>query len=157
MTQLKRSLLFVSALVIFIAYSGLSFAHEHKQAKGKVTVENAWARATFALAKTGAVYLSIDNQSKKNVTLLAVSVDSSVASDAQLHETLMEEEMMQMRKATNGFAIPSGSTLEFLPGGKHIMLIGLEKPLITGEQFVLLLKFENNKVMRVPIEVKDAR
>ena len=157
MSQLKSSLIVPFFLVIFMLFSGLSLAHEHKQAKGKVTVENAWARATFALAKTGAVYLSIDNQSKKNVTLLAVSVDSSVASDAQLHETLMEEEMMQMREATNGFAIPSGSTLEFLPGGKHIMLIGLGKPLITGEQFVLSLKFENNKVMRVPIEVKDAR
>lgn len=157
MPQLKISLLVVSALVILMAYSGLSFAHEHKQAKGKVTVENAWARATFALAKTGAVYLSIHNQSENKLTLLAVSVDSTVASDAQLHETLMEEEMMQMREVKDGFAIPSGSTLEFLPGGKHIMLMGLEKPLTIGEQFVLSLRFENNKVMRVPIEVKDAR
>jgi len=157
MPQLKRSLLVLSALVIFMAYSGLSFAHEHKQAKGKLTVENAWARATFALAKTGAVYLSIDNQSENNLKLLSVSVDSTVASDAQLHETLMEEEMMQMREATDGFEIPSGSTLEFSPGGKHIMLMGLEKPLTTGEQFVLSLRFENNKVIRVPIEVKDAR
>ncbi|AEP28774.1 copper chaperone PCu(A)C [Brumicola nitratireducens] len=157
MPQLKRSLLVLSALVIFMAYSGLSFAHEHKQAKGKVTVENAWARATFALAKTGAVYLSIDNQSENNLKLLSVSVDSTVASDAQLHETQMEEEMMQMREATDGFEIPSGSTLEFSPGGKHIMLMGLEKPLTTGEQFVLSLRFENNKVIRVPIEVKDAR
>lgn len=157
MPQLKISLLVVSALVILMAYSGLSFAHEYKQAKGKVTVENAWARATFALAKTGAVYLSIHNQSENKLTLLAVSVDSTVASDAQLHETLMEEEMMQMREVKDGFAIPSGSTLEFSPGGKHIMLMGLEKPLTTGEQFVLSLRFENNKVMRVPIEVKDAR
>jgi hypothetical protein len=157
MPQLKRSLLVLSALVIFMTYSGLSFAHEHKQAKGKVTVENPWARATFALAKTGAVYLSIDNQSENNLKLLSVSVDSTVASDAQLHETLMEEEMMQMREATDGFEIPSGSTLEFSPGGKHIMLMGLEKPLTTGEQFVLSLRFENSKVIRVPIGVKDAR
>jgi copper(I)-binding protein len=103
------------------------------------------------------VYLSIDNQSENNLKLLSVSVDSTVASDAQLHETLMEEEMMQMREATDGFEIPSGSTLEFSPGGKHIMLMGLEKPLTTGEQFVLSLRFENSKVIRVPIGVKDAR
>lgn len=157
MPQLNRNLLTISALVFFMAYSGLSFAHEHKQAKGKVSVENAWARATFALAKTGAVYLSINNQSENDLKLLSVSVDSAVASDAQLHEILMEEEMMQMREATEGFAIPPGATLEFSPGGKHIMLMGLEKPLTAGEQFLLLLRFENNKVMRVPIEVKDAR
>jgi len=157
MPQLNKSLFAISALVLFVAYSGLSFAHEHKQAKGKVTIENAWARATFALAKTGAVYLSIHNQSENKLILLSVSVESAVASDAQLHETLMQDEMMQMREATDGFAILPGSTLEFSPGGKHVMLMGLEKPLTTGEQFVLSLKFENNKVMRVPIEVKDAR
>lgn len=157
MSQLHRSSLVVSALMMLIVYSGLSLAHEHAQEKGKVTVENAWARATFALAKTGAVYLSLDNQSGHNLKLLSVSVDSTVASDAQLHETLMDEEMMQMREVTDGFEIPSGSTLEFSPGGKHIMLTGLEKPLTTGEQFVLSLTFENSKVMRVPIEVKDAR
>ena len=157
MPQLNRSLLVLSALVILLACSGMSLAHEHKQAKGKVTVESAWARATFALAKTGAVYLIVNNQSENNLTLLSVNVDSTVASEAQFHETLMEEGMMQMREVTDGFAIPSGSTLEFSPGGKHIMLMGLEKPLKTGEQFVLLLTFENNKVMRVPIEVKDAR
>ncbi len=157
MSQLKRALLTVSALTILMFYCGLSLAHEHKQEEDNVAVENAWARATFALAKTGAVYLSIDNQSGHKLKLLSVSVDSTVASDAQLHETLMEEEVMQMREVTNGFEIASGSTLEFLPGGKHVMLMGLEKPLITGEQFVLSLTFENRKVMRVPIEVKDAR
>jgi len=101
--------------------------------------------------------LSIDNQSKNDLTLLAVSVDSAVASEAQLHETLMQEEMMMMREAQNGFEIPAGTSLEFSPGGKHIMLMGLEKPLETDEQFILSLIFENNKVVRVPIEVKDAR
>jgi copper(I)-binding protein len=142
---------------MLMTHSANLHAHEHKQAEGKVTVEDAWARSTFALAKTGAVYLSIDNQSKNDLQLLSVSVDTAVASEAQIHETSMQEEMMMMREAEDGFNIPSGTSLEFLPGGKHIMLMGLEKPLETGEQFILSLIFENNKVVRVPIEVKDAR
>jgi len=157
MRQVNKLFFIFSIFTIFIANSANLYAHEHKQEKGKVTVDNAWARATFALAKTGAVYLSIDNQSKNDIKLLSVSVDSSVADEAQLHETLMQDEMMMMREASDGFAIPSGSRLEFLPGGKHIMLVGLKKPLSKGEQFVLSLTFENNKVMRVSIEVKDAR
>ncbi|MFQ3206627.1 MAG: copper(I)-binding protein [Glaciecola sp.] len=157
MFQFTKILFVFFISVIFLANSTNLCAHEQKQGKGKVTVENSWARATFALAKTGAVYLSIENQSKNDIKLLSVSVDSSVASDAQLHETLMQDEMMLMREAEDGFEIPVGSSLEFLPGGKHIMLLGLEKPLSTGEKFVLSLIFENNKVMRVPIEVKDAR
>lgn len=134
-----------------------TFFHEHKQAKGKVTVENVWARATFALAKTGAVYLVINNHSKADIALLSVSVDSSVADYAQLHETTMVDEMMQMRQIQGAIAINSGSSLEFTSGGKHIMLMGLQKPLTVGAQFTLSLMFENNKVMRVPVEVKDAR
>lgn len=157
MHQRNKIVLFFSIIFMLMAHSANLHAHEHKQAKGKVAVQNAWARATFALAKTGAVYLSIDNQSKNDLKLLSVSVDTAVASEAQLHETLMQEEMMMMREAEDGFEIPSGESLEFLPGGKHIMLMGLEKPLETGEQFILSLIFENNKVVRVPIEVKDAR
>jgi copper(I)-binding protein len=161
MFQFNKILFAFFISVILLANSANLFAHEHvhvhEQAKGKVTVENAWARATFALAKTGAVYLSIDNQSKNDIKLLSVSVDPSVASDAQLHEILMQDEMMLMREAEDGFEISAGSSLEFLTGGKHIMLVDLEKPLSRGENFVLSLIFEKNKVMRVPIEVKDAR
>jgi copper(I)-binding protein len=156
---------FTSLCLAFMLFSVNAFAHEHKEAKGKVDIENVWARATFALAKTGAVYLTINNQSKHDVQLLSVGVDSNISSDAQLHETLMSKGMgedmgggmMQMRQAENGFAILSGSTLEFSPGGKHIMLAGLQKPLNVGDKFTLSLTFENNKVMRVPVEVKDAR
>ncbi|MFT6084816.1 MAG: copper(I)-binding protein [Glaciecola sp.] len=148
---------FISVILLANSANLCAHEHEHEQAKGKVTVENAWARATFALAKTGAVYLSIDNQSKNDIKLLSVSVDPSVASDAQLHEILMQDEMMLMREAEDGFEISAGSSLEFLTGGKHIMLVDLEKPLSRGENFVLSLIFEKNKVMRVPIEVKDAR
>jgi copper(I)-binding protein len=157
MFQFNKVLFVFFISVILLANSANLCAHEHKQAKGKVTVENAWARATFALAKTGAVYLSIDNHSKNDIKLLSVSVDPSVASDAQLHEILMQDEMMLMREAEDGFEISAGSSLEFLTGGKHIMLVDLEKPLSRGENFVLSLIFEKNKVMRVPIEVKDAR
>jgi copper(I)-binding protein len=157
MSQLNKVVFVLFAFALFTMNSTVSFAHEHKQAKGHVTVEDAWARATFALAKTGAVYLKLNNQSKHDITLLSVKVDSSIAFDAQLHETLMDDGMMQMREAEHGFEIPAGESLSFQPGGKHIMLMGLEKALNTGDKFVLSLVFENNKVMRVPIEVKDAR
>lgn len=144
-------------LCVFLACSTTASAHEHKSPKGKVTVEDSWARATFAMAKTGAVYFELANASKRDVRLLEVKVDSSVASDAQLHETLMDGEMMQMRQAEEGFSIPSGENLSLQPGGKHVMLLGLKKPLNVGDTFVLSLVFERNVIMRVPITVKDGR
>jgi copper(I)-binding protein len=89
--------------------------------------------------------------------LLSVRVDSSIAEEAQLHETVMADEMMQMRELESGIQIPAGTNLEFQSGGKHIMLMGLKKPLNASDTFMLTLVFENNKIMRVPVEVKDAR
>lgn len=155
--RISQKLFFITLIFSLFAVPQFANAHEHKKAKGKVSIENVWARATFALAKTGAVYLRIDNASQSDITLLSVRVDSSVAAEAQLHETVMEDEMMQMRELESGIKISAGTNLEFQPGGKHIMLMGLEEPLRASDTFVLTLVFENNKIMRVPVVVKDAR
>jgi copper(I)-binding protein len=167
MLQLNK-VIFAVVLLLFALLSVSALAHEHKKPKGKVSFENVWARATFALAKTGAVYLDLNNNSEHQIKLLSVSVDASIASEAQVHETFMDEDdnemdgamdsgMMQMREAKDGFIIPSGSNIVFEPGGKHIMLLGLEKPLTEGDEFILSFAFENNKVVRVPVVVEDAR
>jgi copper(I)-binding protein len=155
--RIGQNLFFITLLFTLFAASPLSGAHEHKKAKDKVSIENVWARATFALAKTGAVYLSIQNPTQSDIMLLSVRVDSSIAEEAQLHETVMADEMMQMRELESGIQIPAGTNLEFQSGGKHIMLMGLKKPLNASDTFMLTLVFENNKIMRVPVEVKDAR
>ena len=160
-----NKVIFAVVLLVFALLSAKALAHEHKKPKGKVSFENVWARATFALAKTGAVYLDLNNNSEHQIKLLSVSVDASIASEAQLHETFMddgmesgmESGMMHMREARDGFIIPSGSSIIFEPGGKHIMLLGLEKPLTQGDEFILSFAFENNKVVRVPVVVEDAR
>ena len=92
-----------------------------------VVISQQWARATFALAKTGAAYFSIENVSDKPLLLSSVSVDSQIAQVAQIHHTIMRNDMMQMQELSDGLKIESGETVEFLPGGKHIMLMGLSK------------------------------
>jgi copper(I)-binding protein len=167
MLQMNK-VIFAIVLLVFALLFTSALAHEHKMPKGKVSFDNVWARATFALAKTGAVYLDLNNNSKHQIKLLSVNVEASIASEAQLHETFMDEDddgmdggmdagMMQMREARDGFIIPSGSSLVFEPGGKHIMLLGLENPLSEGDKFILSFTFENNKVVRVPVVVEDAR
>ncbi|WP_229333548.1 copper chaperone PCu(A)C [Glaciecola sp. MH2013] len=147
----------MSFMLMFAAFTAQVSAHDHKSPKGKVTVSDAWARATFALAKTGAIYLDITNDSKRDVKLLKVRVADTVASAAQLHETLMKDDMMQMRESEEGFLIAAGSKLSLQSGGKHVMLMGLSKPLAVGDTFTLSLIFERNVVIRVPVTVKDGR
>ena len=123
----------------------------------QVNVSDAWARATFALAKTGAAYLTIENQSNSDITLLSASVDKSIASVVQIHHTVMENDMMAMQELSAGLVIPKASSVSLSPGGVHIMLMGLQGPLKEKESFELRLYFADKSSHITQVLVKDLR
>jgi copper(I)-binding protein len=66
---------------------------------------------------------------------------------------------MRMQHQPEGFAIPPGSTLQLLPGGKHVMLIGLAAPLAVGDTVTVTLSFAQagEKVIQAPVvEIEGA-
>ncbi|MGQ8365013.1 copper chaperone PCu(A)C [Glaciecola sp. 1036] len=121
-------------------------------------VHHLWARETFALAKTGAAYMMLSNTSSKTpIYLESVSVDDSIAATVELHTTLMQEDMMTMQQLEEPIEILSQQTVEFKPGGKHIMFMGLEKPFLAGEKFVISLHFTDGSYVQKEVIVKDGR
>jgi copper(I)-binding protein len=104
---------------------------------GQVEVSNAWARATPGKAENGAAYLTILSPTTDRL----VSVSSPVAKKAELHTMSMAGTVMQMRPLA-GLDIPAGRPVTLKPGGEHIMLLGLDRPLQEGESFPLTLNFE---------------
>ncbi len=50
--------------------------------------------------------------------------------------------------------LPAGETIEFAPGGLHIMLIDLHRDLLVGERFELVLVFEEAGEIMVESEVR---
>ncbi len=162
----KRNLL--QALGIVAIFLGLSFvvsAEHHKKTEQDaqaadehgISIQNAWARATFAMAKTGAGYFNLTNNGGEDVVLLSASVSETVAGMVELHETVMMNDMMQMRELEAGVPISAGDTVAFEPGGKHIMFMGLTKGLDAGEEFDVVLTFSDDTAKTVKFEVKDAR
>jgi hypothetical protein len=121
-----------------------------------ITVEQPWARATPTGAKTGAVYMTLDNKSGTADRLTGAS--SSVADKLQIHEMKVENGVMQMRQLTGGLPIPAGGSVVLKPGSYHVMLIGLKKPLKAGETLPLTLTFEKagNISLTVPIQAVGA-
>jgi periplasmic copper chaperone A len=121
-----------------------------------ITVEKPWARATPAGAKTGAVYMTLDNKSGAADRLTGASSD--VADKLQIHEMKVENGVMQMREIAGGLSIPAGGSVVLKPGSYHVMLIGLKKPLTAGEKFPLTLTFEKvgNVSVTVPVQAMGA-
>jgi copper(I)-binding protein len=121
-----------------------------------ITVEQPWARATPGGAKTGAVYMTLDNKSSTADRLTGASSD--VADKLQIHEMKVENGVMKMREVAGGLSIPAGGSVALKPGSYHVMLIGLKKPLTVGEKFPLTLTFEKagNISVTVPVQAMGA-
>ena len=154
----------ISALLLLTASVSLPVNAEHHTnnkgsadvAKG-IEITNAWARATFALAKTGAGYFTLTNHRQEDVVLVSASVSETVATMVELHETVMVDDLMRMRELEQGITVPAGATVAFTPGGKHMMFMGLKKGLSVGEQFTVELAFADQTSLSVDFVVKDAR
>ena len=132
-------------LIILLTFSSLSLAD--------IVVSEAKARATFALAKTGAAYFTITNQGSEPVTLTHASVAESIASMVEIHNVVMYESMMRMQELEDGLSLAPGESVSLAPGGKHIMLVGLTGPLNEGDSFELTLHFNQaeSQTILVPI------
>lgn len=117
-----------------------------------LTVQDAWVRAVPTLtadAMTGA-FGKITNTSKQPVTIVSGTQDASPKTE--LHETAMVDGKMAMRPVSGGFTIQPGQTMELKPGGNHIMIMGLTKPLPEGATvaFTLTLKDGGTVTFRAP-------
>ena len=71
---------------------------------------------------------------------------------AGLHETVLQDGVMKMQHV-DALDIPANGQLRMKPGGYHIMLMGLAKPLKEGDEIELTLIFEKAGEMKVKAKV----
>lgn len=116
-----------------------------------IRVEQAWARPTAASAP-GAVYLSVRNSGDRPDRLIGVR--SSRCAAVEIHESRVRDGRMSMVPVEGGIAVEPGTTVALEPGGFHVMLIGLEKPLSAGEHFEIALDFERSGEVTAEVEVR---
>jgi copper(I)-binding protein len=98
-----------------------------------------------------AVYLTLENTGERDERLLGVR---SPAESSELHETVLDGDTARMEARPEGFVIPAGGTLELVPGGKHVMLVGLPGSLAVGDTLELVLQLESagERTLLVPVE-----
>ena len=116
-----------------------------------LTVTNSWSRSTPPGAKVGVVYFTLKNDTKKSDRLLKLS--APVAEKIEVHRTEVLVGIARMREVAV-LHVDAGQTLEFRPGGMHVMLTGLKKPLVAGTSYELDLLFEVAGPRKVRVEVR---
>jgi len=113
-------------------------------------VDHPWARASAGNATTGAAYLAITGGAQPD-RLLGGS--TPIANAAEVHETTNANGVMQMRPISE-VLVPAGQTVTLAPGGYHVMLMGLKKPLVAGQTFPLTLRFARTQPITVDVQVE---
>lgn len=118
---------------------------------GQVQVEGPWIRATTPGAKVAAGYMTIRNKSAQPERLVGGS--SPVAGKVETHIHIKDGDVVRMREV-KGYDIPANGVFELKPGGAHLMLVDLKRPLKEGEKVSLVLKFEKSGEVKVDFEVR---
>ena len=109
------------------------------QTKGDLQIEKPWARATVPGAAVGGGYLVIRNRSP--VADRLVGVTSPVSARVEMHEMAMDKDVMRMREV-KGVDVPAKGSVQFKPGGYHLMFMELKAQLKQGEKVPVTLRFE---------------
>ncbi len=138
----------IFALTIFLLWPSQQAVTDFRI--GDIAVSAPWARATPGASKVGAAYLTIVNRGNMPDRLIAA--DASVAERVELHNTMTENGMMQMRPLES-VALPPGQTVTLAPGGMHMMLVNLSEPLVQDRAFTLRLSFERAGTFAVTVRI----
>ncbi|TSE29352.1 Copper chaperone PCu(A)C [Tepidimonas thermarum] len=114
-----------------------------------VKIDEPWVRGTVAQQKATGAFMRLTAPEPMRL----VAGESPVAGVVEIHEMAMDGDVMRMR-AIPGLALPAGRPVELKPGGYHVMLMDLKRPLAGGETVPLTLVFENAAGQRVRQEVQ---
>jgi copper(I)-binding protein len=115
----------------------------------QVTVKDPWVRATVSAQKATGAFMQITSAQDARL----VEAKSPVAGVVEVHEMVMEKDVMKMR-AVKGLDLPAGKTVELKPGGYHVMLMDLKEQMKEGATVPVTLVIEGKDKKRSTVEVK---
>ncbi|MEU4792534.1 copper chaperone PCu(A)C [Micromonospora tulbaghiae] len=109
-------------------------------AAGVLTVRDPWVKA--ADKGMTAAFATLANDGDTDVTITGVSTD---ASRAEIHEMAMTDGKMAMRQKQGGVVVAARSQAALEPGGDHLMLMDLTRPVRAGDQLDITLTFADGR------------
>jgi copper(I)-binding protein len=116
---------------------------------GEVTVKDAWVRGTVAAQTTTGAFMTITSSEEAKL----VGARSGIAKMTEIHQSMLMDGVNHMH-AAEAVALPAGKSIELKPGGYHVMLMGLAKPVAAGQKVPIELTVEDKRGKRSKIEVQ---
>ncbi|MDE2027651.1 MAG: copper chaperone PCu(A)C [Candidatus Omnitrophica bacterium] len=142
-----RKLLCLTGVFALLASSAAYAA-----AAGKISVTDAWVQAMPPSSSISAAYMTITNNSSQNVVLSSASCD--IAGAAEIHQMKDDGGMMRMSMVAS-LTIPPQGKVTLKPGGYHLMLIDLKKPVNNGDVVPISLHFKDGETIKVNAHARN--
>lgn len=138
--QIFHRYLLILALVTTvgtIASGARAASHSHDGAQTHDVLHfEAWSRATPGTVRTAAVFGTLTNPGLETVVVRPHEAD--VAEQIAIHDTALVDGVMRMRHQKE-MVLAAGESMTLEPGGRHLMLTGLRKPLKRHDRFTVTL------------------
>ncbi|MDH0650121.1 copper chaperone PCu(A)C [Pseudomonas sp. GD03858] len=115
----------------------------------QTTVSDAWVRASVAHQQSTGAFMTLTASGDSKL----VSVASPVAKDVQVHEMVMNGDVMKMGPV-DAIALPAGKPVVLDPNGYHVMLMGLNQQVKEGEKVPLTLTIVDAKGAKETVQVQ---
>ncbi|HQN64101.1 MAG TPA: copper chaperone PCu(A)C [Methylophilus sp.] len=106
--------------------------------QAEVSITDGWARASIPGQNVGVAYMTFT--SPKDGKLVYVETES--AGSVEIHSMKMENGVMKMRMLEE-LTLKANQPEKLAPGGFHLMLFDLPKPLKAGEKIKFRLCFKD--------------
>lgn len=120
----------------------------------EVQVANAWVRASEYSDHVGGmtgIFADISNPTDRTITLVGGTTE--IASMVETHE--VQNGIMKMKHG--GITINPGKTVHLVPGGLHVMLMDLKKPIRAGDKVTVTLDFVGADDVSLELSAKVAQ
>lgn len=121
-------------------------------ARQQVAVDKPWVRLAAVPTNPSAAYFTLKG-GPKDETLTGVSAPAAVRTE--IHESMGKGGMMTMAPLTL-VAVRSNGSVTFAPGGKHVMLFGLQPAVKPGGTTPLSFTFASGRTVTVDARVVGA-
>lgn len=138
-------------LLLAMAFCSALPAHAQE-----VSVKDAWIRGTVQGQSATGAFMELTGKSSARL----IGVTSPVTKTVEVHNMKIENGVMKMFPV-DGIDLPAGKPVKLAPGGYHVMLMGLQKPLNAGDKVPLKLTFEladkKHITVDLAVEVRDVK
>ena len=134
----KQSLIPLAFASIVIGFGAASSAQPAEKSTAMPTVSEVWVKPTIPGASVSAAYMQI----KSATPIKLIKVESSSAGIVEIHDMKMNDGVMEM-KALDAVDVGPGKLVRLAPGGMHVMLMKVKKPISKGDKVPLILTFED--------------